>query len=148
MTAIRIRMNGDARDERGFALIEIAISLFLLALLAASFVPVLVNTLKFTARNTTIATATQVVNQQIEAARAVRSSTSTAPSCQDITQFVQVVPAPVVDPRGVTLQPQWDAATCPLIYPGVVRVRVSVTQTGNATPTASAVTLIYVTSAS
>jgi Tfp pilus assembly protein PilV len=134
-------------NERGFGVIEIVISMFLLALLTLSFAPVLANTVKFTARNTTIATATQIVNQQIEAARAVRSSTSTAPTCHDITQFLLVTPAPIVDPRGVTLQPQWDPVTCPSTYPGVVRVRVSVTQSGYATATASAVTFIYVTSA-
>jgi type II secretory pathway pseudopilin PulG len=134
-------------NDRGFGLIEIVVSMFLLTLLVLSFAPVLVNTNKFTARNTTIATATQIVNQQIEAARAVRSSTSTPPTCHDITQFLSVTSAPIVDPRGVTLQAQWDPVTCPSTYPGVVRVRVAVTQPGFASATASAVTFIYVTSA-
>lgn len=134
--------------ERGFGIIEIVVAMFLLALLVISFAPILVNTLKFTARNTTIATATQIVNQQIEAARAVRSSTAGTPSCDDIRQFLLVTAAPVVDPRGVTLQPRWDAfAACTASTTvGYVRVRVSVSQSGYTNPTASAATMIFVAS--
>ncbi len=134
--------------ERGFGVIEIVVSIFLLAVLAVSFVPLLVNTWKTTAMNTTLATATQIVNQQVEGARAVRSAASTTPSCQDVSQYLTVTLAPVIDPRGVTLQPKWDAATCPPTYPGVVRARVSVTRSGSTNPIASAVTLIFVASAS
>ena len=135
-------------DERGFGIIEIVVSMFLLALLILSFAPVLVNTIKFTARNTTIATAAQMANKQIEAARAVRSSTSTPPTCNDIKLFLLGTLAPVVDPRGVTLQPQWDPfATCTAsTTPGYVRVRVSVSQAGYASSTASAATFIFVAS--
>ncbi|TFC60397.1 hypothetical protein E3O62_06750 [Cryobacterium sp. TMT2-15-1] len=133
-------------DVSGFGIIEIVVSMFLLALLIISFAPVLVNTIKFTARNTTIATAAQMANKQIEAARAVRSATSTPPSCNDIKQFLLVTLPPVVDPRGITLQPQWDPfATCTAsTIPGYVRVRVSVSQAGYATSTASAATFIFV----
>lgn len=129
-------------------MIEVVVSMFLLALLSVAFIPLLINSWKGTGLNTTIATATQIVNQQIEGARAVRSSTATAPSCADIIQFLQVTLAPVIDPRGVTLVPQWDATTCPASYPGVVRARVSVMRSGNSNPVASAVTLIFVQSAS
>jgi Tfp pilus assembly protein PilV len=142
-----IRIRYGLRDEHGLSLIEIVVSMFLLALLVLSFTPVLVNTLKLTARNTTIVTATQIVNQQIEAARAVRSTTATVPSCDDIRQFLLVTQAPVVDPRGVTLQARWDPFTActSRVSPGYVRVKVSVTQSGFASPTASAATLIFVT---
>ncbi|WP_394770578.1 hypothetical protein [Lacisediminihabitans sp.] len=126
-------------------IIEIVVAMLLLALLLLSFAPVLVNTIKLSARNTTIATATQIVSQQIEAARAVSTQSSTATKCSDIAGFIAITPAPVVDPRGVTLQPVWTAITCPLIYPGVVKVRVSVTQPGYPAATASATTLILVT---
>lgn len=143
---------GDLPDvgnsDQGFGIIEVVVSIFLLALLAVSFMPLLVNTWKTTAMNTTIATATQIVNQQIEGARAVRSAAATAPSCQDISNYLSVTLAPVIDPRGVTLQPKWDTATCPSTYPGVVRARVSVTRAGSTNPIAAAVTLIFVASAS
>lgn len=131
--------------DGGFGVIEVVISLFLLSILSISFIPVLINSIKNTGLNTTIATATQIVNQEIEGVRAVRSPTSTTPSCYDITQFLQVTLASVTDPRGVTLVPKWDATTCPpSTYPGVVRARISVSRSGYATPVAQAVTLIYV----
>jgi len=138
----------DARaSENGFGVVEVVISIFLLSLLSISFIPLLVNSIKSTGKNTTIATATQIVNQEIEGARAVRSPTSTTPSCLDVTNFLNVTIATVTDPRGVTLLPKWDATTCPTSYPGVVRARVSVTRSGSTNVVAQAVTLIYVASA-
>lgn len=135
------------RTEDGFGMIEIVVSFFLLSLLTMAFIPVLINSQRSAGANTTIATATQIVNQQLEGARSVRSAALATPSCLDITKFLQVTRAPVIDPRGVTLQPQWSPAVCPSIYPGVVRIGVSVSRLGNATPIASAVTLIFVASA-
>jgi Tfp pilus assembly protein PilV len=102
--------------QDGFGVIEVVISLLLLSLLSVSFIPLLVNSIKSTATNTTIATATQIVNQQIEGARAVRSPTATTPSCLDITNFLSVTLTSVTDPRGVTLVPAWDLTSCPLTY--------------------------------
>ncbi len=134
-------------SEHGFGVIEVLISLFLLAVLSVSFIPLLVNSIKNTGTNTTIATAAQIVNQKIEGVRAVRSPTSTTPSCYDVTQFMQATLATVTDPRGVILVPAWDATSCPASYPGVVRARVSVSRSGRVNPVAQAVTLIYVKSA-
>lgn len=138
---------GAYASEDGFGVIEVVISMFLISLLSISFIPLLVNSIKSTGKNTTIATATQIVNQEIEGARAVRSPTSTTPSCLDVTNFLNVTVASVTDPRGVTLLPKWDATTCPSSYPGVVRARVSVTRSGSTDVVAQAVTLIYVASA-
>jgi type II secretory pathway pseudopilin PulG len=138
--------NLDAR-ERGFGVIEIVISMLLLGLMMMSFIPVLINSQKGSGANTTMATATQIVNQQLEGVRSVRSSSLTPPSCLDVTKFLQATLAPVIDPRGVTLQPQWNPSACPASYPGVARVGISVMSTGSAIPIASAVTLVFVASA-
>jgi type II secretory pathway pseudopilin PulG len=135
------------RSEIGFGMIEIVVSLFLLSLLTISFIPLLVNSQKAAGTNTTIATATQIVNQQLEGARSVRSSASTSPSCLDVSKFSQVTLASVIDPRGVVLQPKWSPTLCPSSYPGVARVSITVARVGSATPIASAVTLIFVASA-
>ena len=148
MKAWHAQLRRTSRDDRGFGVIEIVISLFLLGLLAISFIPVLINGWKTSARNTTIATATQLVNQQMNNLRAVRSPTSAPPSCADITAFVAGTLLPSLDPRGVSLQPQWDSVSCPASYPGVMRLRVTVTETGEIAPIASAVTLLFVSSAS
>ena len=134
-------------SERRFGVIKIVVTMFLLGLLLISYIALTISPVKDTGMNTTIATARQIVNEQIEGARAVRSPASTEPSCQDITTFLQVPPAPVKDPRGVTLVPQWDPMSCPSTYPGLIRVRASVTPIGYSTPVASAATLIFVRSA-
>lgn len=141
------RVRNPDRSEHGFGMIEIIVSFFLLSLLTMSFIPLLINSQKTAGTNTTVATATQIVNQQLEGARSVRSSSLTSPSCLDVTNFLQVTLAPVTDPRGVTLQPQWSPTVCPTTYPGVVRVGVSVSKLGSSTPIASAVTLVFVASA-
>lgn len=148
MNEVRVDSRAVNIEESGFGIIEIVVSMFLLGLLIISFAPLLISNLQFTARNTTIATASQIVNQQIEAARAVRSATATAPSCNDIRLFLAVTLAPVVDPRGVNLQPAWDTfAPCtPSAVPGYVRVSVSVAQAGYANSTASATTFVFVAS--
>ncbi len=133
--------------QDGFGAIEVVISLFLLSLISVSFIPLLVNSIKSTGTNTTIATATQIVNQQIEGARAVRSPTSTTPSCLDVTNYLSVTLASVTDPRRVTLLPKWDTTSCPSSYPGVVRARISVTRLGSSATLAQATTLIFVASA-
>jgi type II secretory pathway pseudopilin PulG len=147
---IKVGLRGGANSvgatSDGFGMIEVVISLFLLSILSLSFLPVLSNSWKTSGRNTTMATATQMVNQQIEGVRAVRSTSATSPSCADVTNFLQVTLAPMIDPRGVSLQPQWDPANCPSIYPGVVRVGASVSRVGSAITIASAVTYIFVKS--
>jgi len=134
-------------SEAGFGILEVVVSMFLLSIMAMSYIPLLLNSIKDTATNTTIATATQIVNEQIEGARAIRSQEATTPSCADVTAFLDVTPAPVVDPRGITLVPRWTAPVCPVTYPGVVRAEVSVTKLNASTPIASAVTLIFVRTA-
>lgn len=143
-----IPASGEVRiSKRRFGVIAIVVSMLLLGTLLISYIALTISPVKNTGMNTTIATATQIVNEQIEGARAVRSPASTEPSCQDITTFLQVTPAPMKDPRGVTLVPQWDPTSCPSTYPGVMRVRASVTRIGYSTPVASAATLIFVRSA-
>lgn len=135
------------KDETGFGVIEVVVSMFLLGMMSVSFVPILLNSWKDTGANTTIATATQIVNEQIEGARAVRSASSSTPSCADVLAYLQVTLPPVIDPRGITLQPEWESTSCPTMYPGVVRVSVEVSRVGATTPIASAITLIYVATA-
>lgn len=56
-------------SEDGIGLVEIMISLLLLALLATALVPVLLNGLKQASSNATLATATQLANDELERAR-------------------------------------------------------------------------------
>ncbi len=91
-------------DEAGFGLIEIVVSMFILALLAVAFLPLLVQGLKTSAANATLATATQLVNQKMESASAVST-------CTGVTAIAGV--SSLTDPRGVTIQVTTTVAACP-----------------------------------
>jgi prepilin-type N-terminal cleavage/methylation domain-containing protein len=121
--------------EQGFGMIEIIVSMFLLALLAMAFLPLLIGGLRTSGVNTSIATATQMVSEQMERARAQGSACSALPSSS--TQ---------VSAEDSTLTMQRTRGDCPAVadYPTVVPFTVSVVQAGTAVPLAEATTLIFV----
>lgn len=86
-------------DDRGFGLVEIIISMLLLATLLAALAPLLANSILTTAKMTTIATATQFTSEGLEAARAQASVFScsgwTAPTPTTLERS---------DSRGVALE--------------------------------------------
>ena len=127
--------------EAGIGLIEIVVSMFLIALLAMAFLPLLIQSLKATTTNTSASIATQLVGQQLEQLRTVTTT------CAAVTTFLATDPAPVSDDRGVilTIDRQLVGA-CPTTYPGTVKVRVSVTSGGETLSEAS--TLVMVVTAS
>ncbi len=88
-----------ASDERdaGIGLIEIVISMFLISLLAIAFIPVLVTALRASEANSTAATATRLVAQAIDAARAA--------GVTDCARAQSTLPDSfsTVDAQGVTL---------------------------------------------
>ena len=89
------------RGDEGFGLVEIMVSITLLALLSIMFLPLLIQGLKISAWNTTLATANQLVNQKLAAAQDL------SPNC---TQIIEAFDTPgesvvvVEDPRGVQIQ--------------------------------------------
>ena len=127
--------------ESGVGLIEIVISMFLLALLAVAFLPILVEGMTTSVRTTTIATASQLTGQQLDKLREFGTT------CSEVGVFDDVSPATTTDERGTVYQPHRQVAACPTTYPGVVSVRVWVTRTGLARPLAEATTLFYVKTA-
>ena len=75
MLNLRSRSGLASGEQSGFGIIEIVISMFLLGLLATAFLPLLVQGLKQSAANATLATATQLANDQIELARSATKCT-------------------------------------------------------------------------
>lgn len=113
-------------SEDGLGLIEIVISMFMLALLAIAVLPLLITGLQASVRNTTMATATQLVGKEIEQARlAARSSCATL-----VATFASVTVSPTTDSRGVVLQPVRTVSVCPTVFPGTVTVTSVVTGDG------------------
>lgn len=123
--------------DAGFGLIEIAVSMFLLGLLAVAFLPFLVQGVTQSAANRTLAAATQLLNKELENARAQTA-------CTDLTAAT----FSVLDPRGVTLQvARTVGGACPApasSYPITVPVAVTVSRTDTGAVLSSAKTLIFV----
>lgn len=128
------------RSEAGFTMIEVVVSMFLLALIAITFLPLLIQAMRTTVTNATIATASQLASQQIERIRAMPAN------CDQITAADDVAFGTSTDSRGSVYQPHLQVGACPASYPGLVEVRAWVTQ--DAATLAEAHTLVYVSSQS
>jgi prepilin-type N-terminal cleavage/methylation domain-containing protein len=119
---------------RGFGLIEIVISMFLLALLAMAFLPVLAQGLKQSAANATLVTATQLVQQSIEGAKSQTTCTA-----------ILAATSTVSDARGISVTIARTVGECPLIgYPTTVPVTVAVTRNDTGAVLSTAKTLVFV----
>jgi prepilin-type N-terminal cleavage/methylation domain-containing protein len=127
------RRSADADD--GFGIVEIVVSMLILAILSMALLPVLIMGLKQSAANTTLATATQLVNDRIRAAQAlgpVCTNVATAAGLQSLT-----------DPRGVQLQATTVVGSCP-VGVGTVNVTTTVVRLDTGATLASASTLVLV----
>lgn len=131
------KANSDSA-EAGFGMIEIVVSMFLLALLAVAFLPLLVNSMTTSVRNSSIATATQLVGKQLDELRALPSN------CSAIDAFDDDPPATTTDTRGTVYELHREVGTCDSASPSTVEVRVWVAEPDTARPLSEAVTLVYV----
>lgn len=82
--------------DAGLGLLEIVISMFLIALLAISFVPVIISGLRASEANSTVATATRLVAQALDQARVADPGTCAEAQLLNATSTE-------VDAQGVTL---------------------------------------------
>lgn len=129
--------------ESGFGLVEILISMFLLALLAVSFLPLLIDALRVTVRNASIATATQLVSEQLDAVSLIPRT------CSALEAFEAAAIPPLTDERGTVYTAVRDAATCPASgYPLTVSVTVSVTASSQPDLLVRSTTTVIIESAS
>lgn len=130
-------------DDAGFGLVEIVISMFLLALLAVAFLPLLIDALRASARNATAATATQLVSEQLDAVSLLPRT------CSALAAFESAAVPTVTDARGTVYTPHRDAAACPASgYPVAVSVRVWVTADSSSSLLIESATTVIVESAS
>ena len=132
-------------SDRGLGLVEIVICIFLIGLLAISFIPLFVQGVQLAARNASIASATQIANEQLEIAH------GTATSCAAFVSaggYGMSTPPVTVDARGTNYQAARSVGTCPATYPGIIQVSVSVVKVGVPGSLATATTYIRLTAAS
>jgi type II secretory pathway pseudopilin PulG len=87
----------DRASDAGLGLLEIVISMFLIALLAIAFVPVIISGIRAASLNSTVATATRLVSQAVDAAR------TAAPGDCAAAQLLNAT-VTEVDAQGVTLR--------------------------------------------
>lgn len=128
----------DRSNDEGLGLIEIVVSMFVLALLAVAFLPLLIQGIKQSASNATLATATQIVNEQMELSRGLPVT------CSAVTGFGAAPVPDTTDPRGVVLTTTRSVDGCPSAYPGTIRLAATVTRADTGDAIASASTLVLV----
>lgn len=122
-------------DDGGFGLIEVVISMLLLAVLAVAFLPVLVSGIKQSAANATIATATQLVNEKLQAAQAVGTVCANVSGLAGSEQLT--------DEYGVQIGVTTVVGACPA-GSGTVSVAVTAVRTDNSAVLVEASTLVLV----
>lgn len=129
------------RDE-GFGLVEILVSMVIFGLVAVAAVPLFITSLQVSARNASIAHATQMVQEGIETARAAAQTGD----CDVITSRLASLPDST-DPRGIPFEMSTGVANCdPSLAANLATVTVTVTTTapGFGSPVATATTQVFV----
>jgi Tfp pilus assembly protein PilV len=128
-----------ALAEEGISLMEVVISMLILAVLALCLLPLLILGARQSSANVTTEAGTQLVDQQLDTAQAKNSV------CATIAALAGTYST--TDSRGTALTRTTTASACPSTYPGTMTVTVAVTKTAGVA-VASASTLIYVNAAS
>lgn len=144
MQAIRNRPTRPGSRDAGLGIIEIMISMMLLAILAVAVLPVLVQGLRTSSSNATLATASQFAGQELDSVRTLSADCATVSSFDDGPSRV------TADARGIPLEIRRSVGACPAAvdYPGVVSVSIEVTRVGAPTSVlARGTTLVLLTKA-
>ena len=122
-------------------MIEIVVAMFLLGILAMALLPLLVSSAQLSSKNVTLATATQLVNEQMDGARKL------AHNCAVIeTHANEAVGNLNTDPRGTILETTRIAGACVGPFPTTIQYTAEVRVQGSLEVLARASTDIYVTS--
>lgn len=119
---------------------EIVVSMFILGLIAIAFLPLLIQGVQVTAKNRILATATQLVHDQLERARAIGT-------CDGLVAFGADTSQPNADFQltRTVLHPDTPAADpCTISYPGVIKVTIVVVEAGDADTLTEATSLVLV----
>ncbi|HRN28264.1 MAG TPA: type II secretion system protein [Terrimesophilobacter sp.] len=135
-----MRIHDAATDDEGFGLVEIVVSMLILGLLAISFLPLLIQGMKVTVQNRVLATATQIVNDELEQARSLGT-------CDGLVAFGAntAQPNPDYDVARVVEHPDDPLAdACTIDYPGVLRLTIRLEDASDDTLLVEATTLVLV----
>jgi prepilin-type N-terminal cleavage/methylation domain-containing protein len=122
-------------NDEGFGLVEIIVSMFILALVALALLPLLIQGVRQSAINTTQATATQLLSTRMQLLQ------SMSPVCTDVAGLAGT--SQFTDPRGVVLEVTTTVGTC-VVNAATVTASASVVRLDTSTLLASADTIVYV----
>lgn len=131
-----------ARSDQGFGLVEIVVSMLILGLLAISFLPLLIQGVRVAADNKVLASATQLLQDQIEQARAM--GTCSAVKSLDGTGIAAVNVDFTIDRIVSDADDPTDTDACPSAYPGVIKLEVKIFAAASGEMQVDAVTLVFV----
>lgn len=123
------------QHDEGVGLIEIIVSMLLLAILAIAFLPLLIQGLKQSVANSTLATATQLVSEKMQLLQ------SQGPVCADVAGVAGVTS--LTDSRGVVLQVTTTTGVCTGAST-TLSATASVVRMDTGATIATASTLVYV----
>lgn len=124
-----------ARVDDGFGLVEVVIAMFLLGLIAVALLPGLLNGLRYSAQQSTVATATRQVNGLLDQVRQ-------SPSCATMGTILgtSATPRSFTDGQGRTFTTQATIGSCSA---GVaVSLHITAVQGGVTLATADALVMI------
>ncbi|MDJ0337784.1 type II secretion system protein [Cryobacterium sp. PH31-O1] len=126
----------EAHDS-GFGMLEIMVSMLLLGLLAIGFLPLLMQSARVSASNATLATATQLVSQEMALLRGDDTW-----SCAELKKHKSVDAAP---PLAVEIEGISDLVCNTPSAPRIQKIRVWVHERAKVKSISEASTLIYLT---
>ena len=134
---------GSDRDE-GFTLVEVVVSILVLALISVALLPLLIQGVKQSAQAAAIASAVQLANSQVDLARAQ------ATTCSGVTATPTVTVSSTATYRGVPLVVTKTVGTCPsptpsATAPGTIPFTATVTRSDTGETLATVSTKILVT---
>lgn len=128
--------------DAGFGLVEILVSMVIFGVVAVAAVPLFISSMKVTARNASIAHASQLVHGALEVAR----SAAVTGDCDVLVQRLDDLPDST-DARGVHFTLHTEVTDCTAGAASslaTVRARVTTTSPGFGDPVASATTRVHV----
>jgi len=127
--------------DSGFSLVEVVVSMFVLALLSLALVPALITGLKQSVANAVLTSATHILASRLDQVR-VQSAT-----CAAVTAFAAASVPDFTDTSGAVLRVTQSIGSCPVGYPGTVSYTVSVIRTDTSAELVSATTQVFLQSA-
>lgn len=137
---MKVRQWCSEHDDEGFGLVEIVVAMLVLAVIAISFLPLLIQGVRVAAQNRVLATATQIVHDELEQVRALDT-------CEGIVDFGAntAQPNPDFEVTRIVSHPDDSAVDpCSIDYPGVLRVTVAIDDVSDDALLVEATTLVLV----